>query len=80
MGQGRVDRDQPEEEQAPANDYILQSTGSELIGAPVGVATRAAEIGGIAIAPEDLSPGEAIMPEEGEEEEEAEEAGADEEI
>ncbi len=69
--------DQPEEEQAPGSDYILQSTGSELIGAPVAVAARAAE-SEIAIAPEDLSPGEAIMPDEGEEEEEAEEVVEDE--
>ncbi|MEB3283833.1 MAG: DNA-directed RNA polymerase subunit beta' [Candidatus Sericytochromatia bacterium] len=61
---------QQDEEPAVA-DYLLPSTGAQLIGAPVGVGAREEEEAeeGFASAGDDLSPGEAVMPEEGDEEE-----------
>jgi DNA-directed RNA polymerase subunit beta' len=56
--------DQPEEEPSPTSDFVLPSVGSELIGGPAPVAAGRPE----ADDEEDLSPGEAVLPDEGDEE------------
>ncbi|MEB3327997.1 MAG: DNA-directed RNA polymerase subunit beta' [Candidatus Sericytochromatia bacterium] len=61
-----------QEEEPVAPDYLLQSAGSELIGSPVAAGA------GVEMSAEDLSPGDAIMPADGEEEALDSDAGADE--
>ncbi|MEB3197096.1 MAG: DNA-directed RNA polymerase subunit beta' [Candidatus Sericytochromatia bacterium] len=69
-----------QDDEPVAPDYLLPSSASELIGAPVGVGARLAEESAAGMSSEDLSPGEAIMPEDGDEDELGDESAPDEEI
>jgi DNA-directed RNA polymerase subunit beta' len=59
--------DQPEEEAPVGPEYLLPTSPSELIGAPRPVATAGGEDAFAEEPEESFSPGEAVMPEEGEE-------------